>query len=58
MEVAMGELSRNGSGYKKDIFCRFVKIQDDIFENIPDTRKNRGNASCDCQVLSCVFLQK
>lgn len=56
MEVVMGELSRNG--YKKDIFCRFVKIQDDIFENILDTRKNRGNASCDRQVLSCVFLQK
>lgn len=56
MEVVMGELSRNG--YKKDIFCRFVKIQDDIFENILDTRKNRGNASYDRQVLSCVFLQK
>lgn len=39
MEVVMEELSRNGSRYKKDIFCRFVKIQNDIFENIPDTRK-------------------
>lgn len=47
-----------GVDIKRIFFCRFVKIQDDIFENIPDTRKNRGNASCDRQVLSCVFLQK
>lgn len=42
----------------KMFFCRSVKIQDGIFENIPDTGKNRGNASCNSQVLSCVFLQK
>lgn len=41
-----------------NVLCRSVKIQDGIFENIPDTGKNRGNASCNSQVLSCVFLQK
>lgn len=58
MKVIMGELNGNHGGYNQDFFCRSVKIQDGIFENIPDTGKNRGNSLCNSQVLSCVFLQK